>query len=307
MGTEIQMAGALHAVSGTRSRSAIRLSAEVSAECLAEARIPLNGIQQLIYSGIYRDHHIGEPSIASLVHGSIGDFLPLSTPLPGNDHPDFFCFDISNGGCGWLQGIQLADAFIRQGRISRSMVVAGDAPASNSEKRMFPFTPAASAILLGEASGDCGFKKFHSRTYPDFQTDFTTQLLWTSPPGRNRNSHVFSVSMAGEFISHCVEAAEHALKEFFQLTATTAETFDLYVTTMSPCGFSGILGDKTGVIDRFILPDTDWGQIHTAGPGFGLRKAWINGSFKKSGNILFLAVGSGLTVTIAWYQKERNK
>ena len=111
MGTEIQMAGALQAASGCRSRSAIRLSAEVSAGCLAEARIPLNGIQQLIYSGIYRDHHIGEPSIASLVHGSIGKFLTFSTRSPGNDHPDFFCFDISNGGCGWLQSIQLCELF----------------------------------------------------------------------------------------------------------------------------------------------------------------------------------------------------
>jgi hypothetical protein len=160
---------------------------------------------------------------------------------------------------------------------------------------------------LGKAPGDCGFKKFHTRTYPDFQADFTSQLIWTVPPDRNRKNHVFSVSMLGEFTRHCLEATEQTLDEFFQLTGTTAESFDLYIASVCPDEFSGKLGDKTGYINRFILPDIGWGQIHTAGPGFGLRKAWINGRFKKSGNILFLTVGSGLTVSIAWYQKERDK
>jgi len=35
-----------------------------------------------------------------------------------------------------------------------------------------------------------------------------------------------------------------------------------------------------------------------------LNKAYQNGSFKEARNILFLAVGAGITITIGWYQNE---
>jgi 3-oxoacyl-[acyl-carrier-protein] synthase-3 len=304
MGTEIHMVSTLQASFGNRSRSAIRLSTEASAACLAEAQTPLNGVQQLIYSGIYRDKHIGEPSIASLIHGSLGKYLPVTIHSQQPDHGDFFCFDLSNGGCGLLQSIQLTDAFIQQRRISTGLGVAGDAPASGREKWMFPFTPAATAILLRRSEKSCGFSKFFSKTYPAYQKDFSSQLLWIKPPGRKQNQNTFSIQTNDDYLFHCIEAAMLSLDDFFSLTGTRADTFNLYITSVSPAGFSEMLGYKTGLINHFVLPDNSWGPVHTAGLGFGLRKAWLNGSFKKSENILFLAVGSGLMVSIAWYQKE---
>lgn len=304
MGTEIEMVSTALAPSGIRSRSAIRLSAEAIVSCLAEAQKESQEIQQLIFSGLYRDKHIGEPSIASLIHGRLPRNLPAPALSKGSDYNNFFCFDVSNGGCGLLQGIQLTDACILRGRIEQGIVVAGDAPASAREDKMFPFARAASAILLHKTNEPSGFRKFYSRTYPAFQTDFSSQLRWTIPPGAKKNVNVFSLRIANDFADHCIEAAELSLAEFFSLTGTRKEMFDLYITSPSPEGFPLRLGQITGLINRFVMPDTNWGNVHTAGLGFGLHKTWINGDFNKARNILFLTAGSGLTISIAWYQKE---
>lgn len=306
MGTEIQMVNASHAAFGHRSRSTIRLSVEAGNSCLADARVPISRIDQLIFAGIYRDKHIGEPSVASLIHGDMAKHSPGADDSGPAGVPGFFCFDIANGGCGLLQGIQLTDAFIQQRRINNGLVIAGDAPASGREKWSFPFTPAATAILLSQTDKKCGFERFYSKTYPSFQDDFVSQLQWTVPPGKKTRRNVFKIETGQDFMTNCAVAAKKSLKEFFSLTGTRPDNFDLYITSVGPAGFSELLGHDLDLINRLVLPDAGWGQVHTAGLGFGLRKAWNNGTFRKSENILFLAVGSGLTVAIAWYQKEKG-
>jgi len=302
MGTEIQMVSTALATFGLRSRSSIRLSVEAAMLCLSEAKADVSGIDQLIFTGIYRDKHIGEPSIASLVHGNL---VKKTSGLARNQ--DFFCFDLSNGGCGLLQGFQLADAFIQQSRSYRGLIVAGDAPASGREKWSFPFKPAAAAVLLCQTEKKCGFRQFYSKSYPDFEGDLISQLQWGIPPGKKSWRNVFKIDIGKNFLQNCVTAAMQSLKEFFILTGTRPDDFDLFIPSVAPAGFGQMLGHEMDLIRHMVLPDSHWGQVHTAGLGFGLRKAWNNGTFIKSQSILFLAVGSGLTVSIAWYQKERGK
>ncbi len=299
MGTEIQMVSTAQAAYGSNSRSSIRLSVEVAGSCLSEAKVPVSGIDQLIFTGVYRDKHIGEPSIASLIHGGMVKRLSESVR-----NPDFFCFDLSKGGCGFLQAIQLADAFIQQGRIKHGLIVAGDAPASEKEKLSFPYTPAASAVLVSETDKKIGFKQFYSKTYPAFQDDLISQLHWTIPPGKKSLRNIFKIDTGKDFLHHCLAAAGQCLNEFFSLTGTRAGDFDLIIPSVAPAGFGQLLSLEFDLVNKIVLPETVWGQVHTAGLGFGLRKAFNNGTFGKSRNLLFLAVGSGLTVTIAWYQKE---
>ena len=299
MGTEIQLVSTAQAAYGRQGRSSIRLSVEAGCACLSEAKLPVSGIDQLIFTGIYRDRHIGEPSIASLIHGSMAK--QLSEPVPNHD---FFCFDLSNGCCGFLQAIQLADAFIQQGRIKHGLIVAGDAPASEREKNSFPFTSAASAVLLSETDKKSGFRQFYSKTYPAFRNDLISQLQWAIPPGEKSFRNILKIDTGKDFLKDCLAAARQSLQEFFSLTGTQAGDFDLIIPSVAPAGFGQLLSLEFDLVNKIVLPEPDWGQVHTAGLGFGLRKALNNGTFGKSGNILFLAVGSGLTVAIAWYQKE---
>jgi len=305
MGTEIKMVQANQFFIGPKSRSAIKLSARVGTNTLLASKTSLKEVQQLIFTGIYRDKHIGDPSMASLVHGRMNRKLPVAMKQPASD-PGLFCFDVANGGCGFLNGIQLMEAFMTNGEISQGMVIAGDAAPSRREKHTFPFTAAASALLLQQTEAPVGFRKFFSQSFPDHLRDHAGELKWMKPARLKKFSNVLEIQSGADYLTHCVDTASRTLDDFFSITGTGPEGFDLYIPSIIPSGFGELLARKMGLFERFVLPDRNWGQIHTAGLGFGLNKAWQSGRFKQSVNILLIGAGGGITITLAWYQKEKG-
>jgi hypothetical protein len=43
-------------------------------------------------------------------------------------------------------------------------------------------------------------------------------------------------------------------------------------------------------------------ELQTAGPAFALKKTWDNNSFSSVKTILFLTVGSGISISLALYK-----
>jgi 3-oxoacyl-[acyl-carrier-protein] synthase III len=62
---------------------------------------------------------------------------------------------------------------------------------------------------------------------------------------------------------------------------------------------------RTGIDDRFVdITKTGSKEFHTAGPAFALKKAWQENRFQTSKTIIFLTVGSGITVNVALYRNS---
>jgi 3-oxoacyl-[acyl-carrier-protein] synthase III len=81
------------------------------------------------------------------------------------------------------------------------------------------------------------------------------------------------------------------------------DDIDLIIPSQSPLGFTDKLKKRVGMNGNFIeIRKTGNMVFHTAGPAFALKKVWDDKRFGSSGNVIFLAIGSGINVSLALYQ-----
>ena len=99
MGTVIE-ASAIARPDGDPSIGAIGLADAAARACLERARRAPDDVQLLINAGVYLDHDIQEPAIASMIQEDIG---ANPAPTPGGGQGTF-SFDVRNGACGLLTG-----------------------------------------------------------------------------------------------------------------------------------------------------------------------------------------------------------
>src|ERR1700737_1405566 len=108
---------------GGARHSALRLAVAAAKTCLERAGRDSDDVDLLINAGIYRDRNLAEPALAALIQEDIG----ANPEDPHDDAHGTFSFDISNGTCGVLTALQIADGFLRSRTIDRALIVASDA------------------------------------------------------------------------------------------------------------------------------------------------------------------------------------
>jgi len=70
----------------------------------------------------------------------------------------------------------------------------------------------------------------------------------------------------------------------------------------SPIDFGNKLKDWLKLPDESFGKVYQEGEIHTAGIGYSLSRSLTRIKFHQAKNILFIAVGSGIQVSLAWYK-----
>ncbi len=260
-------------------------------ECLLKEGLNTEEIGVFINAGIFRDKHIGEPAIAALIHGD----------LKGNCGTPF-CFDVSNGGVGFINALEICSNLIQNGESSAGIVVSGDAIPRRIDRWIFPYLPAATAISLTNGSEGSGFCFFYHKTFPEFDDLHTSALRWDKPDFRKTNRHILRFNNKKEYAEKCFESAKQTISDFFNIHGKKPSDFDLIIYSQSPPQFGLLLKSW------FNLPEDNFGkihhdgEIHTAGIGYGLSRAITSGKFLQARDILFVAVGSGIQVSLAWYK-----
>ena len=107
MGTLIDRVALAHG--GWRNRhSALHLAVKAADDCLRRAGRDSDEVDLLINAGIYRDRNLAEPALAALIQQDIG----ANPEDPHADAHGTFSFDITNGTCGLLSGLQ--EALVRE-------------------------------------------------------------------------------------------------------------------------------------------------------------------------------------------------
>ncbi|MGA9361112.1 MAG: hypothetical protein WBW75_24915 [Mycobacterium sp.] len=143
--------------------------------CLQRAKRTAEEVDLLINAGVYNDRGISEPAIASLIQEDIGA-NPEQQPGAGQGT---FSFDVRNGGCGMLSGIELVDGMLASGTVKLGLVVASDIDPEPGVSEGFGFPAVGGAVLLSADDSRAGFTAFRCvtfrasaarrgrRTYPD--------------------------------------------------------------------------------------------------------------------------------------------
>ena len=259
--------------------------------CIDKANINLESIQLLINTGIYREDSICEPSIASLIHSKLQNKL---AKRDSSKLSDFFSFDLTNGGVGTIQAIQVVDNYIESGSISCGMVVAGDSEPIYGQSENYNYSDGASSlILMSNNIKGSGFISF--KTYYDFN---------------NKSDYVAYSKFHNDKLSLRIEEKESYVRNMVQLSINSIDSFlnnmniqlgdiDLIISSQSPVSFIETLQNKMNFTNNIIH---DGQKVkHSAGILFSLDNAFKTNDFQSSKNILFLSVGAGLAVSLALY------
>lgn len=303
MGAKILQVSFAQALSGRKKRSYIQLSRDVGLNCINKAGMALDQLEALLNAGIYRDKHMGEPAIASLIHG---DIRKKASRGKTKQYPEkFFCFDISNGGTGPLNAIEIAAGLIDSGKLNNALIISGDALPRRNDWLHYPFGSHASAILLS-VSKSIGFKKFFNKSFPEFINDYSGELQWTKRKRGTRFHHQLLIERSDQYLNNCISCAKETLLEFLQETGKKMADFDLMISSHSPDGFTKGLKEELGFPKNFLVEPAFRLEIHTAGLGKSLKDAWETRQFHQAENIIFLTVGAGIQVSLAWYQNNEQ-
>ncbi|MCK5145654.1 hypothetical protein KAR48_02800 [bacterium] len=305
MAAKIQMVNALTSAPRFGGKGAIALTSQVAKHCLKDTGCSPNDIGMLVNTGVYRDSHIAEPAIAALIQRKIGALPQQSSNseiwdgLNGTSS-----FDLNNGGCGLVSGLQLMDGFIQTGKIKRGLLVTGDAEPIKNHSKSFAFAPAAAAVLLSKSDSGSGFVKFQTRTFPEFKQSFESHVSWTPWGLLRRNRNVLWINQQDNYVDLCVQCTLHSINQFFKETDLQLDDIDLIIPSQSPKGYVHKLIKQMGMADQFSQVESKKGEWHTAGPAIALHRTWQDGRFKNSGNILFICVGAGITTALALYRND---
>jgi 3-oxoacyl-[acyl-carrier-protein] synthase III len=213
MGTVID---GLHVTRGNwRSRrSALQLAVTAAKDCLVQAETAPSDLDLLINAGIYRDRNLGEPALAAIIQDDIG----ANPEDPHCDAHGTFSFDITNGTCGVLTALQIADGFLRSRTISRALVVASDADPGRGASEGFPFSPAGGALLCKWSNQDDGLGPVHWVNHPDDGENFRASIDFDMFRNvlRFRESPAIATELAAagaQAVRRCLEEAALDLSE----------------------------------------------------------------------------------------------
>jgi 3-oxoacyl-[acyl-carrier-protein] synthase-3 len=298
MGTIIEATATAKAQERSMSPGALEAVDSAARSCLDRAQRTAGELDLLINAGVYHDKILSEPAFAALIQEDIG--ANLSQP-PGAGHGTF-SFDIYNGACGVLTGIQLVDGMLASGTAKLGMVVASDMDPEPGVSHGFSFPAVGGAVLLSADDSRAGFTAFRFDTFPEFAELFQGYVDWQEDAGPGPDHHgrnILSVEIAESYAVRALECAESTVRELAAEQALDLGAVDLLVATASVPGFADALARRLDVPAERVasLPD-DLAGAHTAAPVLALESVPLEGS----GTALLVSAGAGITVAAALYQ-----
>jgi 3-oxoacyl-[acyl-carrier-protein] synthase-3 len=298
MGTIIEATATAKAQDRSMTSGALEAVDTAARSCLDRAQRTAGELDLLINAGVYHDKILSEPALAALIQEDIG--ANLSQP-PGAGHGTF-SFDIYNGACGVLTGIQLVDGMLASGTAKLGMVVASDMDPEPGVSRGFSFPAVGGAVLLSADASRAGFTAFRFDTFPEFAELFQGYVNWREDAGPGADHHgrnILSVEIAESYAVRALECAESTVRELAAAQALDLGEVALLVATASVPGFADALASRLGVPAERVasLPD-DLAGAHTAAPVLALESVALEGS----GTALLVSAGAGIAVAAALYQ-----
>jgi len=244
---------------------------------LEQAQSGIKGLGLLINTCVYRDRHIHEPAIASLIQGDL--MKSFGTELAGT-----FSFDLHSGGGGVVMALSILNGFVESGKTDHGAVVAGDAA---------PFDGSAGALMLSKGGSEDGFRIFSQDTYTQYSSEYMSYSTYSG-----NALQVFN-NQESEYMNHCLQCVKKSMDKFLSESAVVVDEIDLIIPSQSPAGFASALANLYGHA-RVVVINKEH-NCYTAGMIMAMEQAQSTGLFRKSRKVLFINVGPGITVDLALY------
>ncbi|ORB74353.1 3-oxoacyl-ACP synthase [Mycobacterium scrofulaceum] len=272
--------------------SALHLAVVAAKDCLRRAGCEAKDLDLVINAGIYRDRNLGEPALAALIQDDIG----ANPEDPHAGAHGTFSFDIANGTCGLLTGLQIIDGFMRSRAIRRALVVASDADPGHGMSEHFGFSAAGAAMLCGWSDDDYGLSRIFWVNDPSAAGDETFSATVGFADSRNVLRFCQSTAMDERFAA----AAGRAVAACLQEQSVRLSDVDAIVAAPARPGYRAALSARLGVpVEAISVADDE--RMHTAAlaAAFGQRAERLS----VGARVLFVAAGADVVAGAALYRQ----
>jgi 3-oxoacyl-[acyl-carrier-protein] synthase-3 len=289
MGTIIDRLGITQG--GWRSRhSALQLAVSAAKSCLQEARRDADAVDLLVNAGIYRDKNLAEPALAALIQEDIG----ANPEDPHGDRHGTFSFDISNGTCGILTGLQIVDGFLRSHTIRCALITASDADPGHGMSEHFPFSPVGAALLCRWTDDDYGLGPVRWANGPDVSDDFHATV------GSEDARNVLRFQESSGLDERLAATAAQAARECISDSGLPLSDTDVIIAAPARHRYRAALARHLDVpLERIVVADDE--KMHTASLAAALRQALT--PLPVGARAIVVAAGAGITAGAAVYRE----
>lgn len=267
-------------------RSSIALAAAAAKECLRTAEIDIDDVGYVINVGVYRDDNMLEPAMAAIIQKEIGSSLDY---VKSTAQKSALGFDLMNGGCGILNAIQVATAFLATGSTQYVLIVSSDAHPSNQPQAGFPYTSAGAAMLLAyDDKSTRGFGRLMLRE----QTDATLGVEGFL--GRTDGRHGVTVQVDSDFSERALILATETVSQYAEQEGLDLARTRLVTSQITPT-FGIALADALKLDRAAVVASAVTGDTHSS----ALTLAYHSGATKGRltgdayDQVLFVGVAAG--------------
>jgi len=283
------------------SHGARRTADTAVSRCLASAGTASADLDMLLNVGVYRERGLGEPALAAMIQDDVDVDGDLRRQGSGT-----FSFDVDNGLCGTLTGLDVLRGLISSGAVRLGLVVASDSGPGPVHAHDLPRPEAGAALLLGLSGAASGLSRVELRTFPEYAGLLEGYWEWRSrsprPGIRAHGANRLVVLERPGFAARAVECAADTVSRYLCAAGLTAGDVDLLVASPEP-GFADPLADMLGIDHAAVLHAGEAvGAMHTAQPIAAIDTARRSGRWSEARTILIVGAASGITIGCALYR-----
>ncbi|MGO9559374.1 MAG: 3-oxoacyl-[acyl-carrier-protein] synthase III C-terminal domain-containing protein [Acidimicrobiales bacterium] len=258
-------------------------------DAIEHAGLKPGEIDLLLNCGLYHDRALGEPALAALIQEDVG----INPEDPHGDGHGSFSFDIANGGCGVLTGLQVADGFLRSGAIEHALVVASDASPGHGIAPGFPFAASGAAVVCSGVDGPAGLVGFKWESEVDPEDTSRSRVLF------EQSHNVLHIEQDAEFGSRAAVLAGKTALSLLADHQLRPDDVDLVIASpLTPSFLEGLSG-HAGIGSDRIMSVGDCERVHTAALLVALEAAEREGRLAAAHRVLLVSAGAGIVVGAA--------
>lgn len=280
-------------VKGREYQGSIELAVKAANDCIKIAGIEKQDIGILINIGLYREDNIVEPAIASLIQKQIGiNIDPIKEYSAENAT---FCFDLSNGSCGFLNAVQIMQSLFNNRKIKYGLIVSSDVHPSKSFVDDFIYSHYGAAVILENSSNEnAGFKNILMRTSSDkgiVGVNGYLNLLSSGTEGRKQ----VIIEIDDDYYQRLQSLVIDTIKEY--LSDKKIDISNVKLIIAEPAKEFGInVAKDVGINEKSVIKLYEKvGNPNTSALSIGYYFLTQEYNLKEGDQILFVGASSGLT------------
>jgi 3-oxoacyl-[acyl-carrier-protein] synthase III len=291
--------GRLESISGIRSRymvgpdeCASTLAIDAGRLALADAEVAPSTVDLLVFASASHDQL--EPATDHIVAEGLGVNAPA--------------FDAKNACNSFINGVEIAEAFIRTGRARRVLVTSGETPTLVTRWKVRSIRELRRSFI-GYTMGDLGTAAVVEAATDGrgiyYSYHHATSKHWRIvqvPGGGSRHptldrEHFYSDGDGTALRDAFLEIDDEHLARLFRETGTCWDDYAIVCAHQVAIPFIDDLVTKTGMpMDRFVLTVDRFGNVSSGTLPLGLAIAKADGRVKPGDRVLWIGLGAGISV-----------